>query len=1340
MMRPLFRFFFMIVIAQAFVLEVPAQALSVNRAGDLIYTSGFETEAEVILDLNSRTPTPDASISAGRAYVPSIAFTTAVPRERLNARLMVDGRDISADCYTSANRLGCLEQAFSAGVHQVEVTVGGARSSWSFTAIEPPKVEYSSPSGVLPFGAMPLIEARFSDANSNIDVGAIRLTFNNQDVTGQASITMATPRNGTVSFTPSAALSPGDYDASLALANQLGAESTNLIFFSVAPAVQYRAEFISPDEGTVVLNPLVRVVLEVTSNVTEAQRVQIDGVDADVESYVEPRRYYRDLELRPGLNQVRAVVMFKDGTQRTFTRAISFDDVPIVSIEEPRDFSILGALGANQPGGASNLTGQVERPVTIVGSVSRPVEQVLINQQQATLDAARTGFRFERYFLREGTNLISATARDERGRSGTTNITLYVDQTAPLLNIEGPAANSITSAASIDVRGTVNDAVEGGQNAPEPSVSVRNLANSSTVNAQSTDRYFLALDVPLEVGDNPLQVSARDHLGNARTKEIHVTRIAVGSRRVTLVSGNRQSANIDQLLEQPLVVAAIDPEGLPIADLPIRFDVQRGTGSLQRSASQTTSNDGVNPARNLVVITDAYGNARVWLRAGKEGVIGGNMVVAHADSIAEEVMFTATTRKGAPAWVMVNGAAGSQFAQTNSQPLEALSALVLDEHNNRVAGTVVTFRIESGDAIFNAASAPGGVLNTTGSEIKVVADKNGLASVRPLLGDTPETVQIRATILAANNVEVSHALFQIIVLERRDGPTAFVGVVQDHTGAALAGVRLSISRTALTATTDGNGRFRFNDVPAGKIDLFVDGRTVNINRGGITQQFPALHFETAVIQGQTNQLPHAIYLPPVNLAQAQIVGGNQDVSLTIPGFEGFEMIVKAGSVTFPDGTHTGPLVISPVHNDRLPMVPPGAAGIFAAVGWTIQPTGTRFDPPITVKIPNTLAMKPGETAPIVQWDHDLASFVPMGLGTISEDGTQLVSDSGSGISKAGWGGGGPPPTPPNCGDNPPPTCRAGDGSCTGCAACKYRPPSDGTQCPVCQADPSQVAKSCMQNACKQCIGGNCERRFSETPPLKVTTVNFLPPIMKLAPMSASGLFSGFIGDNVNPEDWDFEIEPYCTPEGLWKFALTKAEIQSTITIQAPWGFTELTGSIIATPPIVIGIQQCDYLNRLEFTMKYTRSSHFAGGPESNPVLQCLRANGAGGLPGGTLYNNQAGTQAHEKLHFTRFQGYVNLNFGDFLTKIQQFSLPIASFPTLQAAKAEALRQRWPGDAVIIFNNRANAIKVMTGGPGDHTPESAFYNAGLGGIADILSRIQFQRLLSQCPPTIAVCGQ
>jgi hypothetical protein len=145
------------------------------------------------------------------------------------------------------------------------------------------------------------------------------------------------------------------------------------------------------------------------------------------------------------------------------------------------------------------------------------------------------------------------------------------------------------------------------------------------------------------------------------------------------------------------------------------------------------------------------------------------------------------------------------------------------------------------------------------------------------------------------------------------------------------------------------------------------------------------------------------------------------------------------------------LVVTPVNGDRLPMVPPGGYASFGVIAWTIQPTGTRFDPPIRVQIPNTAGLKPGETLPIVQWDHDLATFVPMGRGTVSEDGTRIVSDEGAGITKAGWGGG-PPPVPPNCGSNPPPGCRGGQ--CAECPACESKQIAPGQQCPACRMDPA----------------------------------------------------------------------------------------------------------------------------------------------------------------------------------------------------------------------------------------------------------------------------------------------
>ncbi len=144
-------------------------------------------------------------------------------------------------------------------------------------------------------------------------------------------------------------------------------------------------------------------------------------------------------------------------------------------------------------------------------------------------------------------------------------------------------------------------------------------------------------------------------------------------------------------------------------------------------------------------------------------------------------------------------------------------------------------------------------------------------------------------------------------------------------------------------------------------------------------------------------------------------------------------------------------------------------------------------------------------------------------------------------------------------------------------------------------------------------------------------------------------------------------------------------------------------------------------------------------PGSNPVIQCLQANGAGGLPGGTLYNNRAGTRAHENLHFTRFQNYVNSELADFLSTIDQFSIPIQSFPTIQEAKAEATRLRFPSNAKTDFNNAATAVQIRDGGLGDHTPEADFYNEGVGGIADLLGAIQFRRVLFSCSPLPVVCG-
>jgi hypothetical protein len=562
------------------------------------------------------------------------------------------------------------------------------------------------------------------------------------------------------------------------------------------------------------------------------------------------------------------------------------------------------------------------------------------------------------------------------------------------------------------VRGLVNDAVEGLVGDAEPKVTVNG------VTAKVGDRYFIATGVPLNVGDNTLTVTATDQVGNARTSTIKVTRILVGTNRISVVGGNNQTGAINAELAKPLTAVAFDAQGQPLANKVLTFDMLRGTGRIAATQGGTGS-------RNLLVTTDNTGQASVYFTTGKQSGFANNVVRVSAADIPEEALFYATAQAGTAAHINADMLGVNQRAEAGAKVLEPLVAIVTDAGDNRVAGTSVTFKVEEGDASFD------GQAQTT-----LLTDKNGIATARPTMGLIPGQCLITATVDQTGATSLATA-FTVTSLAASNQPTGFSGIVLNDRNQPLAGVTLSIGRTPLTVTADAQGKFTFDaNVPAGKIDLFVDGRTAT----GLSEIYPALHFEVLAVRGQDNRLPHPIFMPPLNTPETRTVGGDQDVVLRIPGIEGFQMKVFANSVTFPDGTKTGPLVVSRVNQDKLPMVPPGGASIFMAPAWTIQPASTRFDPPIQVTLPNTQGLKAGESRNIYQWDHDLATFVPIGRATVNEDASFLVTDAGSGVTKAGWGGA--PPPPPNPGS-------CGEGAPKKCTECEMLSTNAATKCTSC---------------------------------------------------------------------------------------------------------------------------------------------------------------------------------------------------------------------------------------------------------------------------------------------------
>jgi large repetitive protein len=962
-----------------------------------------------------------------------------------SVRVFFNEVDVTANVQVSVTGLHFqVPRALDDAMHTVRVTArdragNATESTWRFgTATLPEILAVSPPDSLLPAGARPTISATYRDTRVGINVSAVRLYVNSVDVTALSTVT-----ESQISYTPAEPMGEGPVTVYVDVFNRANAMASRIWGFEVNSPSTYSVRFVSPAMPMTTAAPKIQVTAAALANKALVRDVTLNGDRMRVVTQPDGSlQYVSDIDLADGENILSLVATFDDGESRSASTRITYDAPPRVTITAPADGSTLGPANATSP---RDLTGRVERPVTITGRVSKPVVSVSINQQQAQLSGQ--DFRFDNFFLHEGVNLVKVTAIDAAGRVGTAAITLSVDQTAPILTVEQPRNGTVTSGNSVDVRGIANDAVEGLAGAPEPTVTVSSTARGGTVRAQVADRYYLATDVPLAVGENILTLTATDQAGNARTSTVTVTRLAVGSERLAAASARSQQGSMHVELPEPLVVTALGRSGSPLPGVPVSFDVLRGTGWISGVQGRVQKPDGVNPARTLVVTTDESGEARVWFTPGKQAGAGAHAVRAWVNAavlsanapgstITDELTFHATTARGLPAQVL-SDMGTNQYAEVRSQPLELLSAVVRDEFNNLLPNLPVTFRIESGDAYFLLPN--GDRSDNNGRSITVTTDKNGFVAVRPTLGETPGEVRVRAGTLAdpANPAagEVGNAVYVIQALAPQDGPTAFVGRIFTDKNKPLPGVRVSIGRTSLSSTTDDLGHFRIDNVPPGRVDLFIDGRTSSFQN----QIWPSLHFESTAIRGRDNSLAHPIYLPPLAMAGAKTVGGNEDVILKIAGLEGFQMKVKANSVTFPDGSKVGTLVVSPVVADRLPMAPPAGAANFGIPAWTIQPAGTRFDPPIEVTMPNTRAMRPGETVPVVQWDHDLAQFVPMGHATVSEDGAVMVTDPGSGVTKAGWGGA-CVYDPTNCGRNAPPEC----GDCfqlssARCPSCEWSP-------------------------------------------------------------------------------------------------------------------------------------------------------------------------------------------------------------------------------------------------------------------------------------------------------------
>ncbi len=666
-------------------------------------------------------------------------------------------------------------------------------------------------------------------------------------------------------------------------------------------------------------------------------------------------------------------------------------------------------------------------PITVTGTVDNANAVIVVGDVTATVSNGE--FTATGVTLRESKNLLTASATSLDGGVGSDTVTVFLDTTPPVIHIDSPADGDSVTTPQIDVSGNVNDSVTGTVNPDQVSITVNG------VTAEVANRSFAGHNILLVPGVNTIIALATDRAGNIAQHQIRVILQQTGAvQTISVVSGNNQRAPIGTVLLRPLVVQATDAIGRPLANVPLSFAVSKSDGLLTSGQQQ---------GRTLTVQTDANGNASVQFKLGSRNGMGINQVSVSAPGFVGQAVFSADSIVGTATQVhtvsgeLQTGAVGTVLP-------EPLTAIVSDSGGNPVPNVPVVFTVRSGGGLIDGQTV-----------FTQSTDNDGKASAMLVLGQQ-EGISNNVVVASFNGLAGQPAVFRSSgVVPGPVANTTVSGVVLDDANEPIVNATASIKGTNLSALTNASGRFTITNAPVGDIVLFIDGSTSTD-----PESYPTLSFQMATLPGIDNNLSGPIFLPELDSDNSQVVGGDQDVVLTMKNVPGVEYKVFAHSVTFPDGSHTGRLTLSQVHGDRVPMTPPN--GTAPRLVGTLQPAGVRFDPPIQMTLPNTDGLAPGQVTEIFSFHHDVEQFVVEGTARVSSDGSVMVTDPGFGLTVSGWHGGGGNPPPPTCADG----CDAGDscqiGSCQD-GACQFTDEQDGVSC--------STNDACLVHGA--CSGGSC---------------------------------------------------------------------------------------------------------------------------------------------------------------------------------------------------------------------------------------------------------------------------
>jgi hypothetical protein len=705
-----------------------------------------------------------------------------------------------------------------------------------------------------------------------------------------------------------------------------------------------------------------------------------------------------DLTANDQIFSIRFIVYQEKPTTQRYRVSAAFAGRIVRVFSKTMNFAVTGseATGVTftQP---ANLAFVSTSPIVVSGTVGDRNASVTINGIQASKndDAFQASIP-----LSEGNNILTAVASNANGTSSTASIQVTLDTTPPRVTVETPADGSRTTESAITVTGIINDIVVGTVNSQQARVTVNG------VNASIANRSFTAPNVALQLGDNNIAIVGRDQVGNSANVNLLVVREAITQPYIRLVSGNNQTGVVGSQLANPLVVQ-LRNGATPVPNTPVVFKVTENDGLLQPAASQL-----------IVVNTDAQGNALARLTLGNRAGAGNNAVEAYASNFQGTAIFVASgTPK--PAGKINVDSGNNQFGPVNQQLPLPFVAVVTDQAHNRLSGVAVTFTVKDG----------GGKING-GTTYAMRTDSDGRALALLTLGTQPGQDNNVVEANFRGNSGFPAAFTASAKVPGDPNQTSISGVVLDNSNNPIPNVTMRVFRfhqgsnnnqpqqVGDPVATDNNGMFKIQPAPVGFHKLMADGTTATQD----DKLYPTLEYDIVTVAGQDNTVGSPIYLPELDPLAELCVDETTGGVLRLSSSPGFSLTIAPGAATFPGGSKTGCITVTPVNPDKVPMVP--GFGQQPRYVVTIQPVGTTFNPPAAITIPNMDGLAPNAKTEMYSYDHDLAAFVAIGSASVSVDGSVIASDPGVGVIKAGW----------HCGGNP--NTSGSAGHCNVCEKCQ----------------------------------------------------------------------------------------------------------------------------------------------------------------------------------------------------------------------------------------------------------------------------------------------------------------